>query len=72
MKLLNNDPTGDVAQYGEFVAWILMLARFVYTIFLGVAMLAMGIGCLLCAGMAIKLILMVFGAFTTDIPFIER
>lgn len=72
LKVLTNDPDGDVAAYGEFGAWIIMILRGVWVLFICVMGLAAGIAILVLIGLIIKLVIAFFGLFMSPIPFIER
>lgn len=72
LKVLTNDPDGDVARYGEFGAWIMMILRAAWVIFICVMGIAAGIAILVLIGLIIKMVIAFFGLFMSPIPFIER
>ena len=72
IKLLQNDPTGDSARFGEPLATIIMILRFLWAMTLGIILLFSGVGIALVAVMIIQTIFWILSGFTTNVPFGER
>lgn len=72
IRILNNDPFGDDDRYGPVLGFIVHLLRMLKVMVLGIAMLSGGLIILIVGGMIVKLFLMGFGLFVTDIPFEHR
>lgn len=71
-RFLQNDPTGDDAQYGGFIAGLLMFFRWAWSIVLGILLLFLGVAILIFGVMVIQFLLWLPTLFVSDIPFLMR
>lgn len=71
-KILNNDPFGDEAKFGPFVALVVHLIRMAWVGFLAVCCVMACVGALVLFAFFVKIIIMAFGLFLSPIPFLER
>lgn len=72
LKLLTNDPDGDVAAYGELGAWIMMIFRIIRTLFICALVFAFIMGILLGIAAVAKITIAFFALFMSPVPFLER
>lgn len=71
-RILGNDPTGEEAKYGFFIATVLSTFRGLWSLTLGVFMLFLSVVVLVLGIQIFLLFIKLIDLFTTDIPFIAR